>query len=840
MVLARLIAASFWRQRWIYILWTVSLCAAVNGLAVIDVYRASLSETLKVQGAKILSAHVAISARRPLTEEELQKFTEALPAGSRMSHVTEMFAMFTTKNESRLGSLRFVDESYPLVGVLQINDEEVHGNRLASEPVAWVAPDLLPLMNVNEGDTLKIGATTFTIRGVIRKDSSQTFSIGSMAPRIYLGKKYLPATGLMTFGTTFNEKVYAEVPQPVAPDLKKSVESKLTDPAIQVTVPSDLEQGSLRVLSRLLDYLGLVGLVTLSLGWIGVYYLGRRWLMLEQSSGGLLKCLGLTTADLRRLWLIKLTIILIVGVTSGGLLAWAGSNAVIPLFKSGLPEDFALIWSWRNTLVLLLIGPGMGWLLLAENVFRTASVPALDLVSQNNPASRSWRLWLFLIMGVTLLAVLLTFLQARSWVVTYSFLGALAGSVVIIVALALLSLGLVRARRHPRLSWLWHTVTALWLRRPAVAVLLVTVSAMCGLLSQLIPHLEKTLVGELKSPPETERPGLFMFDVQDEQVEPLKALFAKNNIEVSQQSPFVRARLIKVNGTEYERSEITTFSTREEEGDARMRNRGVNLSFREKLGPAEKVVDGKEFNDMTVSPAEISVEDSYADRLKLKIGDELLFDVQGVEVGAKVANLRQVNWDSFEPNFFMQLKPGVIDGAPKTWIFTLKRHKNLTPMQIQKLLAHDFPNVTSINIEDAIDAVSTLLGKLGSGLIIASRLSLALGIFVFVMILMFQLLSSERDWIQLHRQGLRGRDILALQLAAYGSLSVWGALLGSGLSLLVCWTLAKWTFHTRPHYDWASLVQIFILTCLLSVSALVALSLRQFKQTRFKSRFDSL
>ncbi len=840
MVLARLIAASFWRQRWLYILWTVSLCAAVNGLAVIDVYRASLAETLKVQGAKILSAHVSVSARRPLTEQERKDFSEAVPSGSRLSYTTEMFAMVSTDTESRLGSLRFIDDVYPLVGTLKINGQDVHGAQLAGEASVWVAADLMPVMNVKEGDTLKIGQGEFKISGVIGKDASQTYRIGSMAPRIYLHQKYLPQTGLMRFGTTFSETIFAEVPQPVPADLKKSVEARLTDPAVQVTVPSDLEQGSLRVLSRLLDYLGLVGLVTLSLGWIGVYYLGRRWLMLEQSSGGLLKCLGLTTAELRRLWLAKLSIILTVGVAAGGISAWAGSNAVVPLFKSALPEDFILIWSWRNTLVLLLIGPGMGWLLLAENVVRTAAVPALELVAQNNPAARSWRLWLFLILGVTGLAVLLTFLQARSWVVTYSFLGALAGSVVILVGLAVLSLAVVRARRHSRMNWLWHTVTALWLRRPAVAVLLVTVSAMCGLLSQLIPHLEKTLVGELRSPPETERPGLFMFDVQDEQVEPLTALLIKNQIEISQRSPFIRARLIKVNGVEYERGEVTALSTREEEGDARMRNRGVNLSFRDKLGPAEKVVAGKEFKDLSVSPAEISVEDGYAGRLHLKIGDELLFDVQGVEVGAKVANLRQVNWDSFEPNFFMQLKPGVIDGAPKTWILTVKRTKTMTPPQIQRLLARDFPNVTSINIEDAIDSISALLGKLSSGLLIASRLSLALGIFVFVMILMFQLLSSERDWIQLHRQGLRSRDILLLQLAAYGSLSVWGALLGSGLSLLVSWTLAKWTFQARPQFDWPSLVQIFILTCLLSVSALVLLSLRQFKQTRFKSRFDSL
>src|SRR5262249_13908017 len=157
----------------------------------------------------------------------------------------------------------------------------------------------------------------------------------------------------------------------------------------------------------------------------------------------------------------------------------------------------------------------------------------------------------------------------------------------IVAGLAFATLALVKFLRNGRLGWLWHTVTAMWIRRPAVAVLMVTVTALCGLLSQLIPHLEMTLVGELRSSPDPERPGLFMFAVKDEQMELLVANLHQAGLEVSQRSPLVRARLIKLNGTDYERAEVNDWSTREEEGNARMRNRGVNLSFREKLGPAE-------------------------------------------------------------------------------------------------------------------------------------------------------------------------------------------------------------------------------------------------------------
>lgn len=841
MLALRLILASLWRQRSLYILWVLSLCFAINGLMVIDVYRVSLGNTLKLQGTKILTADMALSTRRLLTEAEIKTLKESLPAETRFSALTEMFAMVSSESESRLAMLRFIDDDFPLIGELKIKSGETaapsKGSGLATTPTVWVAADLLPLMDVSEGSAIKIGQVTFTIRGVIAKDSSQTFRMGPMAPRIYAHKNFLNDAKLIQYGSTFSDSVFAALPAPIE-DLKKTVEKNFPDPSMQITVPTDLEQGSLRVLSRLLDYLGLVGLVTLSIGWIGVYYLGRRWLMLEQNTGGLLKCLGFTSREIHRLWTVKLSLILFAGVIVGGGVAWSVSQLVVPLFREGLPDDFSLTWTWRNTLLLILIGPGTGWLLLAEAIARAANTPPLLLIGNQVGARRPIYTWVVLPMGLILLGVALTMLQARSWTITGVFLASLLGSAGFVVALAALALFILKSVRSGKMNWIWHTSLSMWLRRPTVAVLLVTVSALTGLLSQLIPHLQNTIVGELQSPADADRPGLFLFDIQDEQKEPLSKLLSDNNIAISETSPFIRARILRVNGKEFERLDVKSWSTREEEVDARMRNRGVNLTFREKLGPAEKVIAGKDFDKMTLE--EISVEEGYAERLGIQMGDQILFDVQGVEVTSKVANLREVNWDSFQPNFFMEFKPGVIDEAPKTWIFTLKRDEKWPPAQVQKLIVKQFPNVTSINIAETVNSLSELLGKLGAGLNIASRLSLALGLFVFVMILMFQLLSSERDWIQLHRQGLTGWDILRLQFAAYGTLSLFGVLLGSGLSILVCWTLAQYAFSIRPRFDWPSLFSILAFTWTLSTLALVWLSRRQFKQTQFKSRFDSV
>ncbi|MGZ3722534.1 MAG: ABC transporter permease, partial [Bdellovibrionales bacterium] len=501
MVALRLIAQSLLRERRLFGLWVASLCVAVSGLLIVDVFRNSLSQTLVTQGQNILTADVAVNSRRSLNANELAQIKQLLPGDARFSTLTEMFAMVSHSESgptgTRLGSLRFIDDSYPLRGELLIERAgkilPLQGSALGMEASAWVAPDFLSLMNVRVGDTLKIGEVQFRIDGVVRKDSSQTFRFGSMAPRIFLHRKFLEKTKLVQFGSTFSENLFAAVTAP-QPDLKIKLENLFADPSVQITVPTDLEQGSLRVLTRLLDFLGLTGLVTLCLGWIGVYYLGRRWLSLESSSAGVLKCLGFSNGELQRYLLLKLLIIMLAGILSGGLLAWLGAGAVLPFVQDSMPTEFNLSWSWSSTLLLILVGPVAGILLMLPSLRAVGREQPLVLI-QGTAAFRTSLSDFFAFAATTaVLFSAITFVQARSWRVTFIFLGSLLCTLLVVAGLGLCVIAISRKWQNSPRSWKIHLALSQWNRRRALALLLVMVSAMAGLLSQLIPNIEKTLV----------------------------------------------------------------------------------------------------------------------------------------------------------------------------------------------------------------------------------------------------------------------------------------------------------------------------------------------------------
>ena len=833
-----LIVASFLRQKSLYLLWLMSLCVAVTGLVVVDVFRHSLTETLKTQGRKILTADVSLTSRRTLTEDEEKRLAAALPANHRSARLTEMFAMVSAEKDSRLAMLRFISDDYPLIGELTLRDgggaQRSRGGRelKGDQAILWVAGDMLALMDVKVGERVRVGQLEARIAEVIAKDSSQTFRFGNMAPRVYMHRDWIAKTGLVQFGSTYSDTLLAAFNEPPPRDLKERLEKDFPDPGLQVTVPADLEQGSLRVLSRLLDFLGLTGLITLSLGWIGVYYLGRRWLSWEATSTAILKCLGMSSREAQRLLLTKLMLVLSAGVVLGGGLAWLGANALLPIVKASLPSEFELVWSWKNTALLLLVGPMAGWVLLLQSITQVAYEKPLALFQERSAARASVSSLLVLLTLASLLFVGLTFLQARSWKVTGAFLGALSFSVVLIALLGYLSLRLVAVYRRAHWGWLLHLSTALWTRRLGTSLLLITVSALAGLLSQLLPHLEKTLVNDLRSPQKTERPALFLVDVQDEQLGDVRKFFSDNGLVSPHQSPFIRARILTVNGASFERSQVGEWSTREDENEARFRNRGVNLTFRKDLSPSETIVSGKDWKDVSSDPAEISVEESYANRLGFKLGDLLRFDVQGLEIDARVASLRKIDWDSFQPNFFIQFPEGVLEDAPKTWVMTIDRKAGVTPPQMQTLITKRFPNVTSINVQETLDNISELVGKMSTGLKTSSRLSLGLGVFVFLIILMFQLVSARRDWSQLLVLGLKPSQIWWLQVVSYGSLCLVGTTLGGILSLAVAWGIFRFAFDTAVNFDVGGMIQIWLLTWTAAIVGLTWLGYREIRRAR--------
>ena len=200
-------------------------------------------------------------------------------------------------------------------------------------------------------------------------------------------------------------------------------------------------------------------------------------------------------------------------------------------------------------------------------------------------------------------------------------------------------------------------------------------------------------------------PSLSLFDLQEEQLEGVKMLLEKEGAALGNVTPWVRGRIISLKGKPYERSlrKEEEMNNPDEQRRNAFRNRSFNLSYRDHLLESEQLLAGRPFSGIyepgSGKAAEISVEHKYADALGLGLGDTMGIEVAGIPINAVVVNLRRVRWTSFQPNFFVQMQPGVLDQAPKTFLGTLHHLNQQAKESLQNKLVQKFPTVSILDVE---------------------------------------------------------------------------------------------------------------------------------------------
>ena len=383
-------------------------------------------------------------------------------------------------------------------------------------------------------------------------------------------------------------------------------------------------------------------------------------------------------------------------------------------------------------------------------------------------------------------------LTARSFRNSAIFLGMLAA---LVLVLWLVFLGFSRMLRARRGSWTTrHAFLLLSRRRRAAAVVFLTL-ALGSLLLHLLPQLEASLRAELEAP--TRLPSLFLFDIQQEQKEALEAKLAERGHKLSSISPLVRARIVAVNDRAFERAEDAgSFRTREDEQDAQFRNRAVNLTFRPALQDSESILAGQPFPGPwggTGIPS-VSVETRYAERIGVKIGDVLRFDVQGTEVLGRIVNERRVRWTSFQPNFFLVFQDGVLNEAPHTWLANLGAVPKEEKRAIQRELAKDFPNVSVIDVAATVERALDLLARMRLALVLLAALALAAGLSVMASVLSLEARERARSLVLYRALGAGEGDLRAILLKESLAVCVTAVGFGALGSVAFTYGLSRFVF----------------------------------------------
>jgi putative ABC transport system permease protein len=709
------------------------------GFFLLQIFQQSLTIETAEKAQIILGGDLTISARRAFTAEERAEWEKLIPFKTK-SQTYSMFAMLRSGADSRLVNVIAFDQPFPLYGKFKLSSK---GNLHSDQPLIWVDPEVKEIFNLQNQTDMSLGDANFKLGGTIDEDPTRLFRAGGFAPRVLISTKYLESSNLVKPGSTYNERwSYTIKPGQNISKIKLAVEKLIVDPVIQIETTTDTLQEGNRSLKYFTDYLGLVALVALGLCFLCGSYLLQWIFNSKRKNIAILKTLGLGDLQIISIYTLQTLIISVISC----LVAIGFVASLLPLIQSFLMDQFelpvVLKLKWTAIAIIGAIGTFGPMLMTVPQVLQIFNLHPLQLL-QNSFIQAKKNIWYYLwIVFSVVIFWLLSLWQSQSYKVGSGFVG---GILVLIFIFYFFNYFLMKALDYLSSNFSWlvqYGIKGLTRRAASTSLVFITMSLSTLVLS-LLPHIKASILSEIRPTEQSQIPNLFLFDIQPEQVEKINATVKATTGKDLVFSPLVRSRILKINDQNYERLvQDEGFQTREAEAEARFRNRGINLTYRSFLQPSEKTLKGEFSGTYTQDPSNfpgISVEEKYAERVGFKLNDIVTFDVQGLEVKAKVTSLRQVRWTSFQPNFFILFPSGVLNEAPQIFLTSISQISPEISKKIQTDITSQFKNVSLINVTQAVQNSLKYIDQMSVGLQLMAWLAVSVGLFVFIILLNTQI-----------------------------------------------------------------------------------------------------
>ena len=769
---------------------------AILALFLLQFFKQSTELSLDAKSKDLIGADLVVTSRFPISEKQKENILELLPSVKSYNEGISTVSMIASKKRARLMEVVKLNKGFPYYGGLIFSDQKVfpRGEKLPNENQVWVYSEVLKLLDLKIGSSLKIGATSFKITKVIESDSLKSISFSGFMPRVYLSAEGLRRSEVIQFGSTARYKMNYQLQEDLSNDqlelLENKIEKKL-DQNLKVLSPNDGRNRLVRVLGALTDFLSLVSLVSFFLGLVGLIYLYTGFLNKHQKDIKVLNDIGLSKTDLCLTYLFHLISLMAIATLFVFILIALVAPAISPIIQKNIDFDFQLSLDY-----LFFIKSSLALFILSLSIGIPLILPLLgEKIKSPLKAALSFAPF------IAILLFLSHFVAPRQ---NIGLIFACATLIIIFILFTLGSsfLNLQDYSGHKKSLSLSLALKNI-VRQKKTSLTLFSAILLCTALFSIIPQIGSSISKALKMSV-NDRPRFFVIDAKMEQIEGLSKNVKELGASLDNISPMVRARIVKVNDLDF-REHAKKVKLEDQDLDQggdenELKNRAVNLSYRSSLKESEQIVEGRDFSGDYESsdfskPVEVSVEERYARRRGLKLGDELVFDILGLELAGKVVNIRSVKWSEFVPNFFLILQNGAVNDAPKTVLATISEG-NYDPQKMILTLSDLFPSLTIIDVKSLFEEFSKLISAVSSITDKMSLYSIMIGLLMSFIIIQYQMNLQKNNILRLKMIGVKNKILKNSLLLEFGIISVSASSLGIFLGSLGSYLISNFLFES--------------------------------------------
>ncbi len=784
------------------LLYMSSIALGVAALVAIDSFASNVATSARSQSRTLLGGDVAVQRNGAFTKPVSAWLDSIAAAGRPVARLTSFasMALVPRTGNTRLVQVRAVSDRFPLAG--EITTRPV-GRWGALQQGANVLVDrsLLVALDAAVGDTLVLGYGRFAIVGELDNVPGDAGIAAVFGPRVYIPARYLAETQLLGFGARAEYQALLAVSKADVRTVVSTVRRRFDGQGVRARTVADTERGLTRAIDRLTDFLSIVGLIALLLGGVGVASGVNAFVARKIDTVAVLRCLGATSRQVLAIYVTQATAMGLLGAAGGALLG-VGLQLLLPrALGEFLPVDVDV----RVDGVAVATGIGVGvWVAL---VFALRPLLALRRVSPLQAIRRDVDPTALHTKGIDVPRRLVELAIVTSVVaLTVTRTGRLREGLWLSagIAGALLALGAAAfvvtwgARRLLRAGWPYVVRQGIAnLYRPGNQTRAVTLALGFGaFLVSTIYLVQTNLLRDFSAMAGASRANVILFDIQDDQMASVASLVRANG-ELLQETPIVTMRIAEIGGRSVAALASDTGARRRANWALR---REFRSTYRDSTVETEKLVEGKWFGAPTTNARgqavyDVSLDRNLANDLRVRLGDEIVWDVQGVRIATRVTSLREIQWERFELNFFAVFPTAAIRAAPKQFAALAHVESAARVGALQRDIVVRHPNVSSVDLSLIQSTIGRIVERVSVAVRFLALFSLATGLPVLFSAVAATRRERLREGVLLKTLGATRAQILRILLSEYAVLGALGALAGMLLAFGGAWGLVHFVFE---------------------------------------------
>lgn len=783
----------------------VCIFLGTAALAAIGTLTSAIERELASSGQEILGGDVEIEVwQRDLTPDQRAALAEygAVSSGFRLQ------AMASTSDAAAPIELKAVDAKWPMFGALTLADGRAVGAPAGND--AWIAQTAMERLGIKVGDNFAVGTITLRAAGIIKDEPDRLSEGFQLGPTVIVTQSVPAAAGLLQPGALYQSKHRIAFANPArdADAVEKALTKRFPAAGFDIRTRDRASPSTDRFVRQMSDFLTLVGLAALVIAGIGIAGGVSSYLDQRRGSIATLKVLGATSTDIVRIYALQIGVAALVGSVAG-LAAGVLITPVLGAALQGLlPVESGFIIAPAPLALAAAYGLLVAFAFAAAPLLRARTYPAMALMRSGIvPLARDRRALIATGLGIAAICALALLTTAQPRLAG----GFLIGAGAALVGLAGLGWGIQRlARRLPRprnpllrsaLSNIHRPgaptgalVTALGFGLAAFVLLAAVQSAIDGNIQQRVPQAA---------------PDYFVLDVPRDKeprfFELVHADFPKAAIRTV---PTMRGAVLAY-GPKDAMIRVADLDEIPEGAWGLRGERG--LTYSDTLPQGNRVVAGKWWSPLHDGEPLVSVDADLAKAAGLKVGDTLTIGILGVERTARIANLRDIDWESLGFNFLLVFSRNAIADAPHNLSATITLPDSADSDargRLLRALVKEMPSSSVIEVGGILTEARNILQQVSLATLAAAAVTVLAGLAVLMGAIAAARAARTYDTVMLRVLGASRWQVLLLLLAEYGLIAGVLAVVALGLGSALAWVVITQLFQFDWLPDWGQVLGV--------------------------------